>query len=171
MSTLVADAPLQLTTRSKSAVSDEAEVVRSASDAVVQAEERSFALFGAKADSISQIWALVTESREGGGDDADPISDGAAEQAADFIRALPEDVPLPEFAWEPEGSISLDWIRGRHRVFSLGIGESPYLPYAWVDGTDRGYAVAFFDGEAVPPRILEGIGRTTGSGGATVWPH
>ena len=90
---------------------------------------------------------------------AEPVSRRAAELAADFIRALPEDVPLPEYASEPDGSISLDWIQSRHRLFSLSIGEGSRLPYAWLDGADVGHAVAFFDGETVPPRILEGIRR------------
>jgi hypothetical protein len=31
----------------------------------------------------------------------------------------PEDVPLPEIAWAPEGSISLDWIQSHLCVFSV----------------------------------------------------
>jgi hypothetical protein len=119
------------------------------------------ALFGRKHAAISQIWALVHESREIGSEseEAEPISSRAAELAADFIRALPDNVPLPEFAWELDGSISLDWILSRYHMFSLSIGEGDRLPYAWADGADVGHAVAFFDRETVPPRILEGIRR------------
>jgi hypothetical protein len=74
-----------------------------------------------------------------------------------FLRLLPESVPLPEFAPEPDGFISLDWIRSPNRLFSLSIGRSNRLAYAWLDGADRGHGVARFDGQNVPARVLEGI--------------
>jgi hypothetical protein len=113
------------------------------------------------AATISQIWALVDECGEPGwdGDGGQPISEVAAKMAADFIGALREYAPLPEVAPEPDGFISLDWIQSRNRVFSLSIGEGRRLPYAWIDGTGHGHAVAVFDGKTVPPRILEGIRR------------
>ncbi len=98
------------------------------------------------------------------------ISDRTAQLAADFIRALPGNVPLPEFAWEPDGAISLDWIPSRHRMFSVSIGEGNRLPYAWLDGADTGHAVATFDGVTVPARILEGIRRIMPRDNATVRP-
>ncbi len=149
----------------------EAQTVRTAACAVVELGEQSFALFGRKSAAISQILALFYESREsdGDGDEAEPISRAAAERAVDFVRVLPHDVPLPEFAWEPDGSISLDWIHSRHRLFSLSIGDGRVLPYAWLDGADRGHAVAFFDGETVPPRILEGIRRIMSGGATPIW--
>ena len=115
--------------------------------------------------AISRIWALLNECAEEDwdGDGAQPISELAAAQAADLIRALPENLPLPDIAPEPDGAISLDWIQSRSRLFTLSVGESHRLPYAWLDGTDRGHAVARFDGETVPPRILEGIRRTVSS--------
>jgi hypothetical protein len=105
------------------------------------------------------VWALVAESREQGGEDAEPIAPRAATLAVEFIRALPNDVALPEPAWEPDGALSLDWIPSRHRQFSLSVGKSPRLAYAWIDGSDRGHAVAFFDGGSIPPGILEGVRR------------
>ena len=88
----------------------------------------------------------------------------AAELASDFVRALPEDVPPPEYATEPDGSIALDWIQSRNHVFSLSIGEESRLPYAWLDGAESGHGVAGFDGETIPPSILEGIRRITQPG-------
>ena len=66
-------------------------------------------------------------------------------------------MPLPEFAPEPDGAISLDWIRSRHRLFSLSIGSTNRLAYSWLDGAHRGHAVAQFDGTKIPVRILQGI--------------
>ena len=83
-----------------------------------------------------------------------------------FVRALPEGVPLPEFTPEPDGSISLDWIRSRNRLFSLSIGRSNRLAYAWLDGADKGHGVVTFDSQNVPPRVLEGIKGIVGQGHA-----
>jgi hypothetical protein len=139
---------------------------------VVDFGERSEALFGAKRAAWSQIWALVHESREIGGESEqpEPISRRAAELAIDFVRALPDDVPIPEFAWEPDGSISLDWMQSRHRVFSVSVGDTHRLAYAWLDGADRGHAVASFDRETIPPLILDGIRIITERGSAAVRP-
>lgn len=105
------------------------------------------------------LWSLVTECGEPGwdGNDALPLDHRAVSKAVAFIRALPEGVPLPEFAPEPDGSLSLDWISSRNRFLSLSVSTGDRLPYAWLDGTDKGHAVACFDGVSVPPRILEGI--------------
>ena len=172
MSTLVVAPPHYRLAYSGSAVSDEAQAGRMATSAVEEEEERSFALFGRKAEAISQIWALVSECDETGwdGGSAEPISEIAAHAASDFIRALPGDVPLPEAAPEPDGSISLDWIQSRSRLFSLSVGSGSRLAYAWLDGADRGHAVARFDGDAVPLRILDGIRRIVNRGNAAVRP-
>lgn len=137
----------------------EVEAVRVADSAVVGAEARSLALFGPKADAIRSIWALVNECGETGwdGEDAEPISEIAAHAAADFIQALPADVPLPEFAPEPDGSISLDWIKSHSKVLSISVGSGSRLPYAWLDGEDRGHEVFHFDGETIPEIILNDI--------------
>ncbi|MGP1679213.1 MAG: hypothetical protein ACTS6J_18920, partial [Burkholderiales bacterium] len=145
--------------RPGSAISAEAQAVQRAATSVVDSVERSHALFGDKATAISQVWTLANECGEPGwdGDGALPLDHLAVFKAVAFIRALPDGVPLPEFAPEPDGSLSLDWISSRNRLFSLSVGSGDRLPYAWLDGTDKGHAVARFDGESVPQRILEGI--------------
>lgn len=145
--------------RPGSAVSSEARAIRDSAQAVVQAAERSIALFGEKARVISSIMELLRECGESGwdGEDAEPVSPLAVAQAADFIRAMPAGFPLPEAAPEPDGAISLDWIESRHRLFTLSVGTGGRLAYAWTDGSDRGHGVARFDGVAVPSRILRGI--------------
>lgn len=145
--------------RAGSAISPEAQSVWRAADSVVNSMERSQALFGDKASAISQIWALANECSEPGwdGDGALPVNRLAAFKAIAFIRVLPSGVPLPEVAPEPDGSISLDWIQSRNRLFSLSVGTRDRLAYAWLDGADKGHAVARFDDERVPQRVLEGI--------------
>jgi len=145
--------------RSDSAVSPEAKSLDLAASEVQSFAERSIAQFGPKLAAITKIWELVNECNTVGWDgaDADPLFHLAGAFAEDFVRALPSNVPMPEFAPEPDGSISLDWIQSRHRIFSLSIGTSRRLAYAWLDGTDRGHGVAHFDRGIVPLRVLEGI--------------
>jgi hypothetical protein len=153
-----------------SAVSNEAQSLRQAASAVVDHVERSQALFGGKAAAISQIWALANECDrpDWDGEHSFPIEHATVFRAAAFIRALPDWVPLPEFAPESDGSISLDWIQSRNHLFSLSVGASNRLPYAWLDGTDKGHAVANFDGDAVPRKILEGIMGIMNRGNASI---
>jgi hypothetical protein len=140
-------------------VSPEADAIHHAASEVLRAAERSFALFGEKAAALSQLAAMATECSEEGwdGDGAAGIDPVAVSLTTRFVRALPDTIPLPEFAPEPDGSISVDWIRSPHRMLSLSIGRSDRLAYAWLDGTDKGHGVARFDGQNVPPRVLEAI--------------
>ena len=166
-------AALHSLAREGSAVSTEAKTLRQAASDVMNRVERSEALFGSKAYAISQMWALANAHAEPDwdGDGAYPIHQLAVFKAIAFIRALPEDLPLPEFAPEPDGSISLDWILSRNRVFSMSAGTSDRLAYAWLDGADKGHAVARFDGVRVPPRILSGIEGIVKGGDAGVGPR
>ncbi len=145
--------------RGGSAVSPEAQSVQRHAIAMMESVERSRALFGEKAVALSLLRKLAIEcGRENwDGNDANAVDSLAVAMAEDFIRALPESVPLPDFAPEPDGAISLDWSESRSRIFSLSIGNSFRLPYAWLDGADKGHGVARFDGVAVPKKILEGI--------------
>ncbi|MEI7451556.1 MAG: hypothetical protein WCJ75_18265 [Desulfomonile sp.] len=156
--------------RGGSAVSSEARAVRDAVCAVVALTERSQALFGDKAAAISHLRALANECAEPGWDSegACTVSPPAVLLAEGFIRALPDSIPLPEFAPEPDGSISLDWIQSRNCLFSISVGSNNRLAYAWLDGADKGHAVARFDGDRIPPRIVEGIRAIVGHGNASL---
>ena len=159
---------LQALASGSSAISLEARVVHNAAIAVAEAAERSVALFGEKAAALAELAALAAECSAPGwdGGDAAAIDPVAIISARRFVRALPEGTPLPEFTAEPDGAVSLDWIKSRCRLFSLSIGRGNRLACAWIDGTDRGHGVARFDGQNVPPRILEGIQEIMGPGHA-----
>lgn len=131
------------------AVSHEAQVVRENAVSVLKVVEESEALFGAKAEAISQLMAVAAEEKQ-----CNPDSVFLAER---FVRVLPAAFPMPEFSMDPDGSISLDWIPSRARIFSVSVSQNSRLAFAWVDGTDRGHAVARFDGQQIPKRVLEGI--------------
>ncbi len=156
--------------RPSSAISPEAKAVAKAVSVLVEAGERSQVLFGKKAMALSKLIALANECASTGwdGDSASPIDPMAVLHAAEFVRALPDGMPLPDFAPEPDGGISLDWIHSRHRLFALSVGNTDRLAYAWLDGTDKGHGVARFDGSKVPLRVLEQIRTTMSDGNAFV---
>ena len=145
--------------RASSAVSPEATVLREAAGALAKTAETSESLFGGKMKALSQLHAMVTDCAEPGwdGGDAVGIDPRAHALARAIIETLPEDFPMPEFAPEPDGAISLDWIRSRHRMLSLTAGVSDRLAYAWLDGSDRGHAVARFDGARLPGLVESAI--------------
>lgn len=145
--------------RSTSAVSSAAMTVKRTAIQIIQLSEWSQVLFGGKSDALSQLLELAMECNEPNWDGADaaPIDAAALMNAQNMICALPENIPMPEFAIDPDGSIALDWIRSRHRIFSVSISASSRLAYAWLDGSDKGHGVASFDGDIVPARIIEGI--------------
>jgi hypothetical protein len=161
---------LQAYARRGNAISSDALAAQGAASTLVQYVEESQALFGEKASAISRLNVLAIECADPNwdGNDASAINPLAVAVAEAFVRALPVGVPLPEFAPEPDGSISLDWIQTKNRLFTLSIGSNRRLAYAWLDGTDKGHAVARFDGETIPPRILEGIDSILHHGTATI---
>lgn len=147
--------------RPRSAVSEEAESVRQNASIVVEQHYRSVALFGPKAKLISSLSTLGGECREPDWDGygAEPVNLRALQYAEDLIASLPDGIPLPECSIEPDGCVSLDWMPAPHRTLTMSVGENGRLPYAWVDGTDRGHAVGrLLDGE-LPTRILDEIRR------------
>lgn len=153
-----------------SAVSEEAKAVGRAASELMESLESSQALFGAKAEAIAELRSFANDCAIEGWDGygAMPINAVALRRAEDLVRVLPDDFLLPEFAPEPDGSLSLDWIRSGHRLYSLSVGANNRLAFAWIDGSDKGRGVVGFDGFAVPARVLADIERIMSDGDATV---
>jgi len=147
------------------AVSGEAAKVTRDRLNIDHAFEQSQSLFGSKRQTLSELWMLADACRQKNwdGEGALPVEPMAVRMAEQFIRVLPEEIPAPEFTPEPDGSVGLDWSTGPNRVFSISFGSSHRLAYAWLNGTDRGHAVARFDGETVPALILLGIRQIIGA--------
>src|SRR5215203_1514082 len=120
---------LQAFAGGSSAISPEAHAVHRAATEVVESAERSLALFGEKAIALTRLAELATECAEQDwdGDNAAAINPNAVLSAKHFVRALPDGIPLPDFTPDPDGSISLDWIRSPTRLFSLSVGSSNRL--------------------------------------------
>lgn len=160
-------------TRSGTGMSDEAQVVRKAVWAFLESTERSQVWFGPKATALHELYEVADEGAEFGWDGAkaSPVDPLAVDRAARLVRAFPSWTPLPEFAPEPDGSISLDWLQSKSRVFSVSVGRSNRLAYAWIDGGSRGHGVEHFDDEKVPTRILEGINEIVKRGNPSIGPR
>ncbi len=150
--------------RQGSAVSREAAAFRQNATPVVEHSEQSVALFGPKANALSELSELAIECREADWDGygAESLDARALHMAREIIRSLPDDLPMPELSIEPDGCVSLDWMPNRNRTFTLSAGKADRLPYAWIDGTDRGHAVARFTDGKLSPRILQEIKRISG---------
>jgi hypothetical protein len=144
-------------TRQGTALSPMAGAVKCNASLLTEHVERSVALFGAKVGALNGLRSLAIECSlpDWDGYGAEPVSGDALERAEVFLRSLPDDLPLPELSVEPDGAVSLDWLPTRTRSFSVSIGESDRIAYAWIDGTDRGHAVARSVSGEAPGRILE----------------
>src|SRR5436309_1098094 len=83
--------------RGGTAVSAEANTARRAADALAKSVERSQALFGQKAAALSRLQEIANESSEENWDGygARAVGRGAVLNAQDFIRSLPEMIPIP----------------------------------------------------------------------------
>jgi hypothetical protein len=151
--------PLNVYARTQTAVCSEANDLRTAASAVVQKAEDSQILFGGKSAVLSQLRRLATECAQEGwdGNEAAALDPVALHAAEDFVLALPLGIPMPQCAAEPDGAISLDWVHSRNRLISVSVGSSYRLAYAWLDGADKGHAVAGFDGCQIPSRVLSEI--------------
>jgi hypothetical protein len=140
-----------------SAVSSAAETVEHVASDLARFAERSQALFGNRTTAISTLQDLANECAEADWDGAGAhaIIPLAVLRAERFLRALPDNIPMPDCSPEPDGSISLDWSAARNRLFSISVSSNDRLAFAWLDGSDRGHGVARFDGLAVPRVLLD----------------
>ena len=154
-----------------SAVSPEANVAVHAASGIVEAAEQSVVLFGAKAAALSILRNLANECSEDNWDAAggQAIDLGAMARTEAFLRALPSNVRMPECSPEPDGSICLDWSASRRRLFSVSVGATDRIAFAWLDGSDRGRGVARFDGRVVPEHVLSALRSIVGPPDAAIW--
>jgi hypothetical protein len=114
-------AALNIYARGGSAVSSEARAAQEAATVVIEATERSQVLFGEKAAALSQLWALAAECDKADWDGAGAALINVEEvlNAESIVRTLPTGFSLPEFAAEPDGSVSFDWTESRSHIFSV----------------------------------------------------
>lgn len=130
--------------------------VRAARHGVVDRVDRSIVLGWPKVKALSDLTALADECAESdwNGEGAEPINLVALEAAKRLIRLLPDELPIPRLSVDPDGAVSMGWMGPRRQRFSLSAGPRDRLAYAWLDGVDRGHAVAHFDHRSVPTQLL-----------------
>jgi len=90
------------------------------------------------------------------------VSTAAVQRALRLIQSLPNGVPIPDVAVDPDGEIALDWMPSRTRMFSISVGDSDRLAYAWIDGSDRARGVFRFTSAIPQPLLLQLAELTTG---------
>ena len=162
--------PVSMYAFPNTAVSVEARSIQQSADQVLESLERSEALFGVQSEAITKLWNLANECSKADwdGSGANPIDNLVVFNAVAFVRAMPRGLTMPEFSPEPDGSISLDWIQSRTRVFTISFSSRDRLAYAWLDGSDRGHGVTAFDRNVFPQRILDGINAIMAHGNTSV---
>ncbi|MFP4166570.1 MAG: hypothetical protein ACLFUF_05310 [Opitutales bacterium] len=146
-----------------SGVSEEAVQLHDYAAEISERFESSQALFGDKMRLLSELHELAEECVEDDWDGygAEAVNAAVLARAEAFVRALPDDLPLPEISAEPDGAIAFDWMPLSTKTFSLSVSRSDRLAYAWIDGTDRGHAAVKFEGMEIPPRVLTELERLT----------
>lgn len=155
---------MQAFARPRSAFSSAAQDVADRIAIVINVTETSEVLFGRKSQALAKLMVIANDCvlADWDGNEANPVNEVAVKNAEAFVRALPDDMPMPELAPEPDGSISLDWITSRYRQFSLSVGSDNRLACAWLDGADKGHAVACFDGVTIPGIVKSGLQSVIG---------
>ena len=121
----------------------------------------SGARVAAKALALRRLEALVDDCADSEKAQAGALRIGSptVQVTEAVVIAMPEWLPSPEFAVERDGSISIDWIRSHQRMFSISVGITRTLAYAWLDGAERGHGVARFDDAVLPECVVSGNRR------------
>ena len=141
--------------QSSSAVSPEADRVCNVVTGVMRQFQDSQALFGIKAKLLSDLPSAVADLHID--EDQEPVSQTAYRNAQQFIRALPDNLPNPTFAIDPDGEISVTWHVSRTRIFSVSISESERIAYAWMDGSNKGHGVDRFRAPVLPDVLASAL--------------
>ena len=149
--------------RPSTAVSEEAGQIYRHAGELTQHVKESRVLFGAKLNWITAFKAAAQECAEENWDGygAVPVPAAVVQKVIDLIASLPEGLTLPEASCEPDGEVALDWAPMPQRTISISLGDTERLSYAWMDGSDRGHAVAKLVSGNFPARILDEIRRIT----------
>jgi hypothetical protein len=137
-----------------SAVSQEAKCLSNQKDSIVTSFDLSWALFAPKSEALSQLTRRAAEHANSEQSVIHPIIMANAES---FLRVLSADIDIPDINIEPDGNISLDWMKSPTQVFSLSIGVSNRVACAWIDGAKNGFFVEVFHGKLIPERIKNEI--------------
>lgn len=147
--------------RSGSALSGEAKILDTAKLEKKEHNRQSFLLSGRLNEAQSQLIEAGMRAGNPGWDGGGglPVSEETLGKAFQLILGLPQQIPIPEFCTESDGSVNLEWHGGYRRMFTVNVGSRDRLPYAALDGTDRHHGVVSFDVGVAPKALVDGITR------------
>lgn len=152
--------------RPSSAYSREAGEVSDAAQRVMQDRLGSESLFGKKMLGLSTLVATVDSVVVD--EEQESVSAPARVNAEQFLLALPDALPMPEVSVDPDGAVSLTWFASRTRMFSVSIDETDRVAFAWLDGSDKGHAVARFRPPMLPDVVVSTLRSIVVNGSATL---
>ncbi len=121
--------------------------------------ESTSQMTGEEQNVISAIYELAEACSANGWDGygALPLSKQSVDTGIQFARLLPDDIAIPAVSAEPDGVLAFEWTASKSRRLSMGFLAPDCIAYAWLDGSDRGHAIAQFDGQVIPQRVLGAI--------------
>lgn len=139
-------------THRTSAISSEAGQVVEAASRLLRDQKGSESLFGMKAMALSRLSSAVNELTID--DEQEAVPPESIQLAGEFLRALPDDLSMPNIGVDPDGAISITWVASGGRMFSVSVSDVDRLAFAWLDGSDKGYSVARFRPPLLPNILL-----------------
>lgn len=93
------------------------------------------------------------------GYDAEPVNIAAFIEARRFIRRLAFSAPMPEILSDPDGDITLQWIREPDRQLSVSLSGTGRVSYAGLFGKGiRAHGTEVFNA-AIPQEIIRKLRR------------
>lgn len=110
--------------------------------------------------ALSQLTQATAEAdRENcSGKEAVPVTAATVAVADQFLNALPQGLPAPTCATEPDGQIVFEWYHSTRRLLSVSVSSRRELHYASLFGSSKAYGTEpFFD--TIPETILSLIAK------------
>ena len=140
-----------------SAVSDAALGVTKSLSEINRRQEGTQFWFGRQSEAQSEL-RMVLEGLVLD-DEQEAVKFDTEQNVMRMVRALPNDLPLPEMGIDPDGEISLDWMCSRTRMFSISVSGSDRLACAWVNGSDHGHTVVRLGGQIFAQDVVIAASR------------
>lgn len=123
-------------------------------------EFRNTETLGRRIDqALKDLQGLYEECSEENWDgyNARPLFEGAYYEARRLFKMLPSSLSVPnEITPEPDGSISLEWYRGKRMLFSISLSGKNELVYAGLFGPNKVHGTEYF-GSSIPKKVIENI--------------
>ncbi len=106
------------------------------------------------------LWNAIAECGEDDWDGygARKVDRKSYEHSLRFLDMLPDTIPAPEVAVEPDGMVAFEWHEEPRWVFSVSFETNGELVYAGLFGNSKTHGTENF-GQAIPQSILDCIRR------------